>query len=112
MIPFGITFSVFAFGLMHWQPLALVNPIIGWIGKVSYSAYFVHFALIQTAPMPNNISASPSLNYLVVFVTLTICTVGASSITYLLIERPAISVGNRLLRWRLSQKEHAQVLPA
>ena len=104
---FGMVFFVFAFCLMHWQPRLLVNPIIGWIGKVSYSAYFIHFALIETAPMPSRLFASSSLNYATFFFVLTASTIAASSITYLLIEQPAIRLGNWLLRRRTEHESTA-----
>jgi peptidoglycan/LPS O-acetylase OafA/YrhL len=95
---FGMVFFFFAFCLMNWQPRLLVNPVIGWIGKVSYSAYFIHFALIETVPMPSHLSGNSTLNYLIVFAALSACTIAVSSITYRLIEQPAIALGNRILR--------------
>jgi len=107
---YGIVFCAYAFCLMHWQPKVLVNPIIGWIGKVSYSAYFSHFALIQTAPMPFRLFSTSLVNYPLVFVSLTVCTIAVSSITYLLIEQPAIRLGNRLLRERTGRASMATPL--
>src|SRR5262249_40438820 len=96
-IRFGMVFTLFVLGLSQWQPRALVNPIIGWIGKVSYSGYLVHFALLSSVAIPNS-------NYLEAFALLTALTVAISSVTYLCIEEP----GNKLGRYVIRKLREAQ----
>jgi peptidoglycan/LPS O-acetylase OafA/YrhL len=86
---YGFLFAIFALGLAHWQPWFLVNPVIGWIGKVSFSAYLVHLWLISTFTVPH-------ANYAEAFAALTAITVAISSITYLVIEEPFNQLGRRL----------------
>ncbi len=88
---YGFIFAIFALGLGHWQPWFLVNPVIGWIGKVSFSAYLVHLWIISAFAVPH-------ANYAEAFASLTVITVAISSITYLLIEKPFNRVGGRLAK--------------
>jgi peptidoglycan/LPS O-acetylase OafA/YrhL len=88
---YGFLFAIFALGLAHWQPWFLVNPVIGWIGKVSFSAYLVHLWLISTFAVPH-------ANYTEAFAALTAITVAISSITYLVIEEPFNQLGRRLAK--------------
>jgi peptidoglycan/LPS O-acetylase OafA/YrhL len=88
---YGFIFAAFALGLAHWQPWFLVNPVIGWIGKVSFSAYLVHLWVISTFAVPH-------ANYAEAFAALTAITVAISSITYLVIEEPFNQLGRRLAK--------------
>jgi peptidoglycan/LPS O-acetylase OafA/YrhL len=87
-IPYGFLFALFALGLMHWQPRALVNPAVCWIGKVSFSAYLIHFAVIG--------HITPSTSYAVTYAMIAAITVALSSITYLAIEQPFTRLGHRV----------------
>ena len=98
---YGIAFSLFAFSLMYWRTSPLIgNPIV-WIGKVSYSAYFVHFAVLHYLPtlFPTGL---PSINFAIMHAAVIISTVSISSITYLFIEMPMIRLGSRLIESRRS----------
>ena len=88
---YGLLFALFALGLMNWQPWLLVNPVIGWIGRVSYSGYLIHLTLIAVAPIPH-------ANYPEAFLALTAATLFFSSITYLCIEEPATRLGRRVIK--------------
>jgi peptidoglycan/LPS O-acetylase OafA/YrhL len=101
---FGSVFAVawvFAFSalLLQSKPQkVVVNPVVCWIGKVSFSAYLVHFALMVIFPTPPNWFSSSTQNYCVVFLLLTSTTTALSTISYLLIEVPMIKFGNKLAR--------------
>jgi exopolysaccharide production protein ExoZ len=87
---YGFIFAVFALGLSQWQPTLLVNPIIGWIGKVSYSAYLIHLVLIAMGlPFPRQ-------TYAIAFISLSALTIAISSLTYLFIEKPFIRIGHAI----------------
>jgi peptidoglycan/LPS O-acetylase OafA/YrhL len=88
---YGFIFAIFALGLGHWQPWFLVNPVIGWIGKVSFSAYLVHLWVISAFAVPH-------ANYAEAFAALTAITVAISSISYLLIEEPFNRLGGKLAK--------------
>jgi exopolysaccharide production protein ExoZ len=89
-ILYGLIFAMFALGLSNWQPKILVNPIICWIGKISYSAYLIHLALIAMG------SPFPHETYSTAFITLSALTIAISSLTYLFIERPFIRIGHAI----------------
>jgi len=94
----GLIFAALALGLSDWRPRILVNPVICWVGKVSYSAYLAHL-LIIASQMP-----FPRENYPLAFVSLALMTVAISSATYLLVEKPFIRVGQALAEVRLDRK--------
>jgi peptidoglycan/LPS O-acetylase OafA/YrhL len=107
---YGLIFSLFTFSLMHlsWSPL-VGRPIV-WIGKVSYSAYFVHFAVLHFLPTIR-LTGAPSADLAIMFAGVTLATIGVSSITYLMIEKPMIKLGNALVSARQVPTEavrHAQ----
>jgi peptidoglycan/LPS O-acetylase OafA/YrhL len=80
---------------MTWQPKIIVNHVVGWIGKVSFSGYLVHLALIGRVPLLRPFG-SPTLDLLVMFAAITTLTLVVSSLTYLMVERPMIKLGNVL----------------
>jgi peptidoglycan/LPS O-acetylase OafA/YrhL len=93
---YGFLFALFALGLMHWQPRALVNPVIGWIGKVSYSGYLIHLGLIAAVPIPH-------ATYREALAIVISATVALSTVTYFLVEEPFNRLGRRLVRVWLSR---------
>jgi peptidoglycan/LPS O-acetylase OafA/YrhL len=102
-IQYGILFAVFVLGLAHWQPWLLVNQFIGWIGKVSFSAYLVHLAVISSLPIPHE-------NYVESFLALTTITIAISSFTYLAIEMPCNRLGARLARLLAKARSRPSVI--
>jgi peptidoglycan/LPS O-acetylase OafA/YrhL len=88
---YGVLFALFALGLRNWQPRLLVNPVIGWIGKVSYSGYLIHLALMTAVPIPH-------ANYLEAFLAVTAATLFLSTITYLCVEEPGIWLGRQVIK--------------
>ncbi len=94
---YGIVFTLFAFSLMYWSNAPLVGRPIVWIGKVSYSAYFVHFAVLGVLPLFPE-TKWPIANLAYTYSAVVMITVGVSSITYLLIEKPMNSSGERIDR--------------
>lgn len=98
---YGIAFSLFAFSLMYWRASPLVGKTIVWIGKVSYSAYFVHFAVLHYLP-PLRPTGVQFIDFAIMCAVVVIATVTISSITYLFIEMPMIMLGSRLIESRRS----------
>jgi exopolysaccharide production protein ExoZ len=96
-VQYGAIFAIFALGLSKWQPILLVNPVICWIGKVSYSAYLIHFLLLSAAV------SFPRQNFAIAYVSLAAITIGLSTISYLSIEKPFNRIGRQLAR-RLASK--------
>jgi peptidoglycan/LPS O-acetylase OafA/YrhL len=96
---YGIVFVLFAFSLMHWPNSPLIGRPIEWIGKVSYSAYFIHFVVLRITPwLPS--TGWPVADIAYVFLVQVLVTVGFSSLTYLMIEKPMIRLGGVLIATR------------
>ena len=76
----------------------LVNAAIIHIGRISYSAYFVHFALLATADGFAAQFAPGAPAFAVAFSFVLACTIAISTVTYSAVERPLIKLGRRLLR--------------
>ena len=98
---YGIAFSLFAFSLMYWRSSPLVGNAIVWIGKVSYSAYFVHFAVLHFLPQPRPTGVS-FVDLAIMYAAVTISTVIISSVTYVFVEMPFIRWGSKLIESRRS----------
>jgi peptidoglycan/LPS O-acetylase OafA/YrhL len=93
---YGIVFSLFAFSLMYWRNSPLVGRPIDWIGKVSYSAYFIHFAVLHFLPALHP-TGWPVADLALTYAVVVLVTVGFSSMTYLMIEKPMIRLGSALI---------------
>jgi|SRR5680860_292367 len=88
-------FAVIAFGLARGAGSWLVNPAICWLGKVSFSAYLWHFAVLSLAA-PTIGSFPGTLAYLIAVTIVLTITLVTSTVTYLCIERPMIRAGSKL----------------
>jgi peptidoglycan/LPS O-acetylase OafA/YrhL len=96
---YGIVFSLFAFSLMCWPNSPLIGRPIEWIGKVSYSAYFIHFVTLRIMPLLPS-TGWPAADMAYMFCIQVLVTVGLSSLTYLMIEKPMIRLGGVLIAAR------------
>ncbi len=103
---YGLCFGVFAFCLSDGAAKFLVNAPIRYLGKVSFSAYLWHFAVLGSLtllakdgvdPFGLKTAAHGFAFFCGFFPFLILVTVLLSTITYRLVERPMVSLGNRLL---------------
>lgn len=89
----------------------MVNPVICYIGRISYSCYLVHFGVLYTTfkllgiPVSMNFplyDSGHSLNNLWFFVKVVVLTLIftaiISTITLHLIENPGIALGKKIIR--------------
>jgi peptidoglycan/LPS O-acetylase OafA/YrhL len=100
-IAFGASFGVLALLLGRYPVYVFVNPVITNIGRVSFSMYITHFALLDALDrlgLPALLGKSPvgALGYYVVAVGVT---AGVSLLCFEAIEKPGISAGKRLIDW-------------
>jgi len=93
---YGIVFTLFAFSLMYWPSSFLIGRPIEWIGKISYSAYFIHFVTLRILPLLPS-TGWPAVDFAYMYSVQVLVTVGFSSLTYLIIEKPMIRVGAALI---------------
>lgn len=97
---YGIAFLCLLLSL-HFHPVPiLVNPLTRWIGKISFSIYLVHYAVIQYFVRfppwlpPVGRTAGFLLTYLLVLGV----TSGISFLTYQFIEVPGMNFGKRIIK--------------
>jgi len=96
---YGAAFGLFGLALHHWPTRVLINPVAVFFGKISYSLYFVHFAVMQYFyhrwhdGLPVAGPLATPLAYL-----LLLAVAGAISwVTWRVIELPGIALGRRLV---------------
>src|SRR5258708_15218899 len=94
-IRFAMAFVALGYALSRKEFFILVNPLTVYIGKISYSMYLVHFAIMYWLTKfnyvdfaPSNIAYFPIVNYLLRFCCFLSLTVLVSTCTYFLIEVP------------------------
>lgn len=106
---YGASFCCLGFAL-YLQPWKfLVNPVMVFLGKLSYSLYITHFiAVYWIAPkteslLRGGIANIPFVQDIILvscFLAVTLVSVGFSLVTYHAIEQPCIQLGRRLIkRW-------------
>jgi peptidoglycan/LPS O-acetylase OafA/YrhL len=106
-IRFAMAFVLLGYALSRKEFFILVNPVMIYIGKISYSMYLVHFAVLHWLTKFNYVDFAPSdipyfpiVNYLLRFCCLVSVTVMMSACTYHLIEVPLQNIGKSIVRRR------------
>lgn len=103
---FAVCFGVFSFALSDGAGKILVNTVVAHIGKVSFSAYLWHFAILGLLNLWASLGIDPlrlrlgehGFGYFCLFYPLmVVVTVLASSLTYRWIEKPMIAVGTKFI---------------
>ncbi len=82
----------------------LVNRVTCYVGRVSFSAYLVHFLIVvpigrYAGPVHASSAVSLAL-FAILMVGVMTVTVLLSAVTYRFIERPCIQAGNRFIQGR------------
>jgi len=111
---FAVCFGVLAFCLSGPHCNWLKAKWIRFVGKVSFSAYLVHFALLETGWQFGVLYFLPRFDefwshlvdrpgydfyaFVVLFPSFLATTVAISSVTYYLVERPFIELGSRIIQ--------------
>src|SRR5258708_36551137 len=114
-IRFAMAFVALGYALSRKEFFILVNPLTVYIGKISYSMYLVHFAVLYWLTKfnyvdfaPSNIAYFPIVNYLLRFCYLLSLTVLVSSCTYFLIEVPLQNIGKSIVNRKQNQRHLAK----
>jgi peptidoglycan/LPS O-acetylase OafA/YrhL len=97
---YGVGFLCLAIALSRYKFTLLVNPVIDYIGKVSFSMYLVHFAVLHWLFMYNNVTFSRNdiLSHVILYFIVVGISVGIASIFYYTVEVPFQKVGKKLIR--------------
>jgi peptidoglycan/LPS O-acetylase OafA/YrhL len=96
---FGIGFMLLAIGLSKGKSKLLINPLLIHIGKISYSMYLVHFAVLHFIKKLSAIYPIENVyaNFTVRYLSVIILTAAISTITYNFIEIPFQKIGKNLI---------------
>jgi peptidoglycan/LPS O-acetylase OafA/YrhL len=99
-ILFTIGFLVFAIAISRYKNILFVNPIIIYIGKISFSIYLTHFAILSLLSKFNFIDYVNTgiLNYIIRFCIVVCIAIILSTITYHFIEVPFQNIGKRIIK--------------
>jgi len=120
MISLGIILLLFAW-LLIWFPIRLlVNPLIGHVGKVSYSMYLCHFLLLHYLVDWVDLRTptfSAFEKYGALLAVTFVATVAVATVSYFVVEQPMIRFGKHLLgrlQWGPASRErtNAEASPA
>jgi peptidoglycan/LPS O-acetylase OafA/YrhL len=101
---YGFAFVALAAALSKYQPRILFNPIIDYIGTISYTIYLTHFAgihLLDHFHLLNPLKGQgrvPVLGDLVInYGEILLTSMAISTVLYYLIEKPMQDFGKRLI---------------
>lgn len=104
IVMWGVAFALFAVALSSMKRNSLfrklfINKYIRFYGKVSFSAYLVHFTLIPLGMrFISKLTIGPSYKLAMLGIVISFLTLLVATVTYHLIEKPGINFGNRLIR--------------
>ncbi|MCB2406626.1 acyltransferase family protein [Hymenobacter lucidus] len=100
----GVAFVLLTYALSLYPVRLLVNSFTIYAGKISYSMYLTHFAVLHamqqfhlTDLLPQPGLGTGLLNYAVRYLTLLALDVLVATVTYHLIEKPGMALGKRLI---------------
>ena len=98
-ILFSIVFLLLAFAISSFRFILIVNPIVNYIGKISFSMYLVHIAVLHWLTQLNFIDYLDNgiLNYIARFSIVAVLTILFASILYTKIEVPFQEFGKRII---------------
>jgi peptidoglycan/LPS O-acetylase OafA/YrhL len=100
---FALGFLLFILALAIYPLPLLVNSATGFLGRISYSFYLMHFLLmvgiihVFQSSFPADFS-KPWLAYILLFIATLVVSIPVSWVTYKTIEQPFIRLGASLIR--------------
>lgn len=116
---YGVCFCIFAFCLASGAVEFMVNKSIRHLGKISFSAYLWHFAIIGIIknlakggfdPLKLLSDSHGFVFFLSFFPIVVVLTVIFSTMTYKIIEKPMIRVGNKLIEGMEAEEFKSKII--
>lgn len=101
----SMSFVVAVVALSRRPVKLLVNPVITYVGQLSYSMYIVHFAVLHMMAqmgLDRIVRDGGILNHMARFIMLLSLTVMVSIPIFRLLELPFMRLGQRFIKWRES----------
>lgn len=98
-LPIGALLALFALVITRYPLPLVVNPLVTWMGTLSFSMYLTHFAVIDAfkAIGLSQRFGSGNVPAILHYALVVAATAGVSALCYRLIERPGIEAGRRLI---------------
>lgn len=99
-ILFGISFFLLALSLHSWPNRMLVNQLTVFTGKLSFSIYLVHFAVIYFIKDNGHeliFFQNKDFELFFIFFLIMSASILISMVTYRFIEKPGINFGNKVI---------------
>lgn len=108
----GGIFAMMVLVLANWPIRAVVNRVTTTLGKLSYSMYLMHFAVIMALSKLGMADRLPSSDLVsaLFFVGIVLATAAVSYFCYHFVEKPGIAMGRRIID-RLEDKASANYKP-
>jgi len=99
----GVSFFLLAWGLSLYPTALLVNPVTLYLGRISYSVYLCHFAVLDgtvwlLGRVPALSAASPATRFAAVLTLTGLGTLLIATLTYHGIEVPGRKLGKWVIR--------------
>ncbi len=103
---FGMGFLVLGLALSRFRFVLIVNPIIKFIGTISFSMYLVHFAVLNWLTYFNFIDYFNSAigNYITRYFIVSILTIAISTVLYKCVELPFQGLSKKIIS-KLERKQ-------
>ncbi len=107
----GAIFAIFSIFLARKPIYLLVNPLTVLLGKLSFSMYLVHIAILKLLSGTRIPAAmgEGNLNSVLFFLFVLAITAVVSRMTYSVIEKPGIALGRRLIE-KLEARHASELL--
>jgi peptidoglycan/LPS O-acetylase OafA/YrhL len=96
-VSFGIGFSLFALLLSCYPIRLIVNRLVIELGKLSFSMYLIHFAVLELFAMLGIFYEQGDSDSITHYLCVVILTAVLSYVFYNFIEKPGVLIGRRLI---------------
>jgi peptidoglycan/LPS O-acetylase OafA/YrhL len=99
-LPVAFAIGTFVYVVMCYRPRLIVNPVIQYIGKISFSVYLFHFwgvALIEKYLVPVWQNANPYVAVACFYFSAVVFSCIVASVTHKLVEEPGQSIGRGVI---------------
>ena len=111
-ILFGLVFLILGLALSKYKFELIINHIINYIGRISFSMYLVHFAVLHWLSFFNFIDYFDNsiLNYSARFSIVSILTILISTLLYNFIEVPFQNLGKGIINKIEKNRENIRAI--
>ena len=99
-ILFGIVFLFLGLALSKYKFELIINPIINYIGRISFSMYLAHFAVLHWLLVFNYVDYLDNsiINYFLRYSIVTVLTMLIATVFYNFIEMPFQRLGKEIIK--------------